>query len=375
MHTLRRDGKLPAFWAGMAFVTKLVIKNDNAALNLLQKLLDDENFEVPEVEFKNWPRFEMHVKGERYHSTITPELMESFLDLQKTINKSFALVRYSDSSRRLTKADRQDLKILVEVKDGSSGFFAALEAHVGIIATGIAEGFKTMDSRHKLIAILAIGTLAIGGYGFNSYIETQKATRLAELQNLDNEAERNERIRTLSLYKDMNSEQTAKNAELYGKVLDKMPQVQTISDHMAGTYNKFIAGTVDAEYIEVQGAKVPGIVVDEISNASRNVAVDDRVASVFLIRGVDNSSGEDYKFKLFDVVRGGEVNATLPKDGSFVTDAILDVIQDAEWGGKVVLLQLRTKTRAGKVVKAEIEKVTEIKDQGGYEEAVASKED
>ena len=60
---------------------------------------------------------------------------------------------------------------------------------------------------------------------------------------------------------------------------------------------------------------------------------------------------------------------------SFVTDAILDVIQDAEWGGKVVLLQLRTKTRAGKVVKAEIEKVTEIKDQGGYEEAVASKED
>lgn len=87
MHTLRRDGKLPAFWAGMALVTKLVIKNDNAALNLLQKLLDDENFEVPEVEFKNWPRFEMHVKGERYHSTITPELMESFLDLQKTINK------------------------------------------------------------------------------------------------------------------------------------------------------------------------------------------------------------------------------------------------------------------------------------------------
>ena len=34
-----------------------------------------------------------------------------------------------------------------------------------------------------------------------------------------------------------------------------------------------------------------------------------------------------------------------------------------------------TERRAGKVVKAEIEKVTEIKDQGGYEEAVASKED
>lgn len=355
-------------------MTKLVIKNDDAAFDLLQKLLGDESFEVPEVEFENWPRFEMHVKGERYHSTITPELMESFLDLQKTINKSFALVRYSDSSRRLTNADRQELKILVEVKDGSSGFLAALAEHVGIIAEGIAEGFKSMDSKHKLIAFLAIGALAIGQYGFNSYVEAQKTIRLAEIQKLENEAERDERIRTLGLYRDMNSEQTAKNTELYSKVLDRIPQIQTISDHMAGTYNKFIAGTVDAEYIEVQGAKLPGLVVDELSNAPRNNAVDDRVASVFLIRGVDHSYGDSYRFKLFDVVRAMEVNATLPKDGSFVTDAILNVIRDAEWGGKVVLLQLRTKTRAGKVVSAEIEKVTEIKDQDGYQETIASKD-
>jgi hypothetical protein len=37
--------------------------------------LRDPDAAVPEVEFDNWPRFEMHFKGERYHSTITPELI------------------------------------------------------------------------------------------------------------------------------------------------------------------------------------------------------------------------------------------------------------------------------------------------------------
>lgn len=351
---------------------KIIIKNDEVALELLQKLLDDPSYEVPEVQFDNWPRFELHVKGERYHSTITPELMESFLDFQKTINKSFALVRYADSSRRLTKADREELKILVEVKDGSSGFIASLQEQVGTIASGIAEGFKNMDSRHKLIAILAIGTLAVGGLGFNSYVESQKELRIAELEKLENQAERDERIKTLELYEKMNAEQAARTSEIYGKVLDKMPQLQTITEHMAGTYDKFVAGTVDAEYINVQGVKVPGVVVDEISNTPRNVSVDDRVASVFLIKGVDHSQSDEYRFKLYDVIRKTEVSATLPKDGSFVTDAILDVIQSAEWGGKVVLFQLRTKTRSGKVVKAEIEKVTEILNQDNYAEAVVS---
>jgi len=53
----------------------LVIGSDESALALLESLLRDPNAAMPEVEFDNWPRFEMHVKGERYHSTITPELI------------------------------------------------------------------------------------------------------------------------------------------------------------------------------------------------------------------------------------------------------------------------------------------------------------
>lgn len=346
----------------------IVINNDESALKLLEMLLTDSDAALPEVEFQDWPRFEMHVKGERYHSTITPELMESFLDLQKTINKSYALVRYADSSRRLTNADREDLKILVEVKDGSSGFVANLGDQAETIAKGIAEGFKNMNSKHKLIAILAIGAMGFGYLGFSNYIDMQKEARKGELAKLDSDAEREERLKTLELVKDVSDANSAKHAEMFKMVIERMPQVQTISEHMAGTYDKLISSTTDSESVSLHGVSLPGEFVEEISNSPRNVAVADRSASVYRIRGVDHRSREEYKLALFDVIRKIEITATLPKDGSFVTDAILDVIQDAEWGGKVVLLQMITKTRAGKLVKAEIEKVTQITDQDHYSE-------
>jgi hypothetical protein len=347
-------------------MAKVVIGTDAQAVVLLRKLLESPRSTIPDVEFDNWPRFEMHVKGARYHSTITPELMESFLDLQKTINQSFALVHYSASSRKLKDSDREDLKILIKVGEGSSGFSAVLEDQVKTIASGIAEGFKNMESKHKLIAILAIGALAVGGYSFNSFMESQKELRLAELKNIDNDGERAERMKALETYKEMSLQQVEKLDMAYGKVLTVMPQIQAISEQMAGTYSKMLASTVDADHVTVQGRKVPGQLVREISNAPRNASTSDRVSSIFRIRGVDHTSKNEYKFKLYDVLKGVEIQAVLPKDGSLVTDQLLDIIQAAEWGGKVVELQLLTRSRSGKLVRAEIEKVTEIINQRNY---------
>jgi predicted nucleic acid-binding Zn-ribbon protein len=354
-------------------MSALLINSDASALKLLEKLLDNPDADAPEVEFDGWPRFEMHVKGERYHSTITPELMESFLDLQKTINKAYALVRYSSSSsRRLTDADREHLKILVEVKEGSSGFVALLGEQFASISSGIAEGFKTMESKHKLIAILALGLLALGYMGFSDYLENQKEVRIAEVERLESQAERQERYDNLKLVSATSQAQAEKYEKLVSTVIERMPQLQTVSEHMAGTYDKLLASTKDADSVEVQGIAMPGRFVQEISSSSRNRSVQDRMAGVFRIRGVDHRSADEYKLTLFDVVRKKEIVATLPKDGSFVSDAILDVVQDAEWNGKVVKLQLITKTLSNKLVSAQIENVVQIKDQDAYLDDEAS---
>lgn len=346
------------------------IRTDDDAFALLKQLTDDPDAPVPEVNFVGWPKFELHVKGERYHSTITPELMSSFLNLQKNINKSYALVKYADSNRRLKEQEREDLKILVEVGEGSSGFIAMLEAQVSKMGTALAEGFKDMDSKQKLIAIISIGLMVVGTYSVDTYLQNKKEIRLAEINLLENETEREERLKTLQIMQQTDVQHTAAVVEMFNKVTDQLPQLITASEHIASAYDEIIASTKDSESIEIQGRYVAGSVVSELSNSPRNKSIEDRTSGVYRIQNVDHSSKDDYRFKLFDVNRNQEISATLPKDGSMVTDQILDLLQGAEWGRRVVALHLITKMRNGKVVKAEIEKVAPVDDQDKYAEQV-----
>lgn len=347
------------------------IKTDEDALALLKTLLDDENAQVPEVTFVGWPKFELHVEGERYHSTMTPELMGSFLNFQKSINKSYALVRYADSSRRLKDHERDELRILVEVSDGSSGFITALENQVEKMGDALAEGIKDMDPRQKMISLLSIGVMVLGTYSVNTYLDDKKIIRLAEIAVLEREAEKDERLGTLQLLQNGNAEQMQLMAGMFDKVVDQVPQLITASQHMASAYDDFLVSTRDAVNIEIQGVSVPGAVVSELSISPRNKSIEDRLSGVYKIQNVDHANKLEYRFKLYDVTRRVEVVASLPRDGAVVTDQILDVLQDAEWNNKVVALHLITKVRNGKVVKAEVEKVARINDQDRYADLVA----
>ncbi|KKN84365.1 hypothetical protein LCGC14_0290270 [marine sediment metagenome] len=348
------------------------IRTDDDALSLLERLLNSEDAQVPEVSFVNWPKFELHVKGERYHSTITPELMSSFLSFQKNLNKSYALIRYADSSRRLRDHERDQLKILVEVGEGSSGFLAKLEDHVEKMSDALVEGIKDMDPRTKMITILSIGLMVVGGYSVNNYLDQKKEIRLAEIALLEREAERQERLDTLETMQRADDQRMLAMGQMFEKVVEQMPQLYTASQHMASAYDDFIASTKDADSIEMQGVNVPGRVVNELSNSPRNKSVEDRVSGVYRILNVDHSNDLEYRFKLFDVTRGQEIIALLPRDGAMITDHILDLLQEAEWGKRVVALHLITKTRSGKVVRAEIEKVARVADQEKYAERIAA---
>lgn len=344
------------------------IRNDEQALALLKTLLDFPEQELPEVKFIDWPRFELHVKGARYHSTITPELMKSFLRFQTNLNKSYALARYADSSSKLKAAELEELKILVEVTEGSSGFVAALEDQVSKIGNALAEGVKDMEPRQILITLLCLGGLVAGTYSVDSYLDYKKEIRLAEIAALENEAEREERIKTLQVMQQVDAQHSSDMRNMFNQVADQLPQLTSIAGHMAASYDDIIASTSDAEGIELQGRYVDGAVVSELSNSPRNRSVEDRISGVYRIQNVDHSSPTDYRFKLYDVTRRQEIVATLPKDGTLITDQILDLLQDAEWGRKVVALHLITKVRSGRVVKAEIEKVARVEDQARYAE-------
>ncbi|KJZ47622.1 hypothetical protein [Pseudomonas fluorescens] len=339
----------------------LVISNDSEALDLLERILDGEA-KLPEIEFKNWPRFEMKVEGDIYKSTITPDLMKGFLELQTAINKSYALARYSASSRNLKDADREELQLVLQVKDGSSEFFAKLIEQIDKIG----DAFMQMESKDKVKTILIIGLFVLGGISYNSYLDNKVQLRTLDVQAITHEADRNERLETLRMVAKQNSPESERANVVYSKAVEQYPEVKSMEGYVAQAYDKLLSGTKDADSVKIQGRKLPGAAVNEISSSKRQASIGDVVTGVYKILGVDHSVDAHYKFKLRDVLRGEEFSATLPKDGAMVTDQILDVLQDAEWNNKVVLMKVLTKNNHGKIINAQIEKVTEITDQEIY---------
>lgn len=341
-------------------MNSMVISNDNEALNLLEMILD--GIPIPKVEFKNWPKFEMNVKGDIYKSTITPNLMKGFLELQTAINKSYALARYSASSRNLKDSDREELQLLLQVKDGSSDFFAKLYEQIDKIG----DAFMSMDSKDKLKAMLIIGLFVVGGISYNSYLDNKVELRALDVQAIVHEADRNERLETLKLATRQVTPETERAQAIYTKAVEEYPEIKSMEGYVAQAYDKLLSGASDADSVNIQGRTLPGSAVQEISSSKRQAAEGDTVTGVYKILGVDHSIDAHYKFKLQDVLRSEEFSATLPKDGAHVTDMMLDILQDAEWNNKVILLKITTKNLRGKITSATIEKVTAITDQEIY---------
>lgn len=340
---------------------KLVVSNDAQALDVLERIMEGEE-DLPEIQFKNWPAFEMKVTGDIYKSTITPDLMKGFLELQTAINKSYALARYSASSRNLKDVDRDELQLILHVKDGSSEFYAKLLEQIDKIG----DAFMQMESKDKVKTILVIGLFVLSSLSYNSYLDNKVELRTLDVQAITHEADRNERLETLRLVARPQGDQAERAANVYAKAVEQYPEIKSMEGYVAQAYDKLLSGAQGAESVNIQGRELPGAVVNEISSSKRQASVGDLVTGVYKILGVDHSLDAHYKFKLRDVLRSEEFYATLPKDGAMITDRILDVLQDAEWNNKVVLLKILTKNNRGKIVNAQIEKVTEIKDQEIY---------
>ncbi len=342
----------------------VVVRTDSDALSLLERLVGGEDIKLEDVTFEDWPRLELNVKGERYNSTITPELMKGFLELQTALNKSYALARYSASSRNLRDAEREDLKILVHVGEGSSEFFAKLYEQIDKVG----DAFMQMESRDKLKGILGIGLLLFGAYAVDAYLDNKVELRKLDVEQIQHEAERNERLDTLNLIQRLSDAETERMRLMTEHIYDNYPEVSSMRGFVDEAYDKIFAGVADAESVTIQGNKIPGSAVSELATTKRQASTGEVVTGIYRIKGVDHDSKTHYKFKLRDVLRGEVFLASLPKDGAIVTGAIVQILKDAEWDNKVVMMKVLTKSNRGKITSAVIEKVTEITDQTPYEE-------
>lgn len=138
------------------------VRNEDDAFALLERALagaipDDS---APVVDFAGWPIIDVRLPNTPINSSISPTMMEAFIELQTAIYRAHSLLTANSGDLRgLSKAEKDRLEFRVRVSDGSSEYIAELAKSLQTI--GI-EVVNKMTSAEVLIAVLGVA-LIVGG--------------------------------------------------------------------------------------------------------------------------------------------------------------------------------------------------------------------
>jgi hypothetical protein len=112
------------------------VRSEDEALALLERALAGS---IPDdspglIDFEGWPILDIRLPHTPINASISPTMMEAFIELQTTIYRAHSLLTSNSANLRgLSKAERDRLEFRVTVKNGSSEYLAELSKSLGII--------------------------------------------------------------------------------------------------------------------------------------------------------------------------------------------------------------------------------------------------
>jgi hypothetical protein len=100
------------------------IENEDDAWALLEAAIGKgDDGDIVEFRFKGWPHLEIYLPDTPQDASISPSMMEAFIELQKTIYRSHTfLTADTGNLRTLSRYERDRFEFRVQVKPGSSDY-------------------------------------------------------------------------------------------------------------------------------------------------------------------------------------------------------------------------------------------------------------
>ncbi|MDQ8974665.1 hypothetical protein [Acinetobacter johnsonii] len=329
-------------------VQNYTISNEDQAIDLLDSLLNEKlNLEHVNLEFDGWPNYHLHVEGDKYHQTITPSIMNGFLELQSGIYKSYALIKYdTETTQCLTKAERQELEIEVKVEDGSSSFDINL-TEIGIKLVESTAG--KMSPTQAVVIILSCLVLYFGKNYLQQILTARKEAREAELDQQKNAEDRKERLETIKIL----TEQNQKFVDVISKANQFDPRIKKMEQHAADTNAAILKSVQDADQAEIQNAvSLPGDVAKELSITPKTRWEPLRIDDWYRVLEVDSSNAASRKIRLQRIKDNKELMSVLENDS--LDQKNLQLIQQAEWKYAKIFLHIETLTLNGRYKESRI---------------------
>ncbi|MDA8416546.1 MAG: hypothetical protein M0Z78_05685 [Betaproteobacteria bacterium] len=323
------------------------ITSEEEAFELLSKLIEGFQLEESfEVEFESWPRFVIRIKGGDFDGTIPTRIMPTLLELQKEVHRVYCKTNYGEeSTRRLTKQDREELELLVRVDKGSSIFETFLNEPIARIL----QGAITKMTPEQITAILIVFGLSVTSVVFWK-IWINYRTKEKELDH------------TLEL-----SKIEKEKMDLIRKAAMKFPETQAVSEGMDNVRNELLTKMKPSDSLEVDTGteqepyptlvQINGEQASQLTHKPREKAVERLIDGEFFLRSTDFTRAEGVRAEVQRLPDGYSFRADIPL-GVLKHDQI-EALKNNSWNRKSVLMSVLVKELYGTYTSAKVVSVKE----------------
>ncbi len=294
----------------------ITITNEAQAWEILELAINQGIPDEIELRFEGWPTFEMRVQGRDWHSTVPTRIMMPLLDVQKDINRTYASVKYGSANlRKLKDEERDELELVVEVREGSSGFNSPLWEQFSIIGKAAVE---RMDGTQAVITVLGLALTFAAQAMYKAWL-----ARRQEDKELEHRLQ-------------MSQEETRK-LQVIADATQRQPMLAAAQEEAQATQNRFLKVAKPGDILNVKGEVISAEEAVALAQPERERAIELVIEGMFSILGNRTDRSEGFRITVKRLSDQLTLSADVPIELPHVQQQI---IQEAEWQKTAVYLSI-----------------------------------
>jgi hypothetical protein len=320
----------------------LRVESEEDAWTLLERALTEAVPPdlIPIINFEGWPKLTVDLPRTPIDGSISPSMMEAFIELQRTIYRTHTfLTADTGDLRTLSRAEKEDLEFRVKVENGSSHYDVDLQAILEKLTT---EALGKMDSTHIVITALGLALIYASVQVLKHWIDAKAEQRKQELSD-------EERKQWLEHHQITIAHDT-KRFELLLDAMKRQPLLSEVEASADAARQQMLKAISDERGGSISGVDIDADFANEIVSQRRQQGEDIRLSGVYRVSKVDTTSPEGFRVTLSDIKTGQDVTAAMLD--VLLSEEQRKVIQDAEWHKRPVFVEMKARKLRNRVVDA-----------------------
>jgi hypothetical protein len=316
----------------MSSITRIPVQNEAAAWRLLDDAIKGKlPKEAFQLDIGDWTNLNMKFVGYQFDSSLTPTMMEAFIELQKSIYRLFGKLYYNNyQSRIITDEQRKALEIIIKVSPGSSDLTAILNDAVQKLTSG---AINKLEAKHWVIILLS-GILGITStVMWKDYLKTQ-----GEIKNAD-------------VHVNLSREET-KRLDIVTAAMKEVPHATAVRSDSNEFKNSVLKSAKSADNIQIAEQTLNKTQVSKMVKNTRTQSIEARLDGKYKIIKVDSSDID--KFTVVLQNRRGDYFPAVLQNDTVSRSRNMERLQEAEWNRNYINLEVNGRKVRGEVTKATI---------------------